>query len=109
MSIWFTVDIDFFKGKRGKFQSFSNIFVCVFQVLITLHFIKIIYFRWKGLEDSLDECIDENVRRVDQMCFSSQFYLMVVMQMNGIIYVVLGKRIVYNYYFIEYLKFKKVQ
>ena len=24
--------------------------------------------RWKGLEDSLDECIDESVRTLDQMC-----------------------------------------
>ena len=28
--------------------------------------------RWKGLEDSLDECIDETMRTIDQMCFSSQ-------------------------------------
>ena len=32
--------------------------------------------RWKGLEDSLDECIDESVRTLDQMCFSSQYYMM---------------------------------
>merc|ERR1711871_788986 len=32
--------------------------------------------RWKGLEDSLDECIEEGARTLDQMCFSSQFYLM---------------------------------
>merc|ERR1711881_124634 len=32
--------------------------------------------RWKGLEDSLDECIEEGCRTLDQMCFSSQFYLM---------------------------------
>ena len=29
--------------------------------------------RWKGLEDSLDECIDESMRTIDQMCFSSQY------------------------------------
>jgi hypothetical protein len=28
--------------------------------------------RWKGLEDSLDECIEEGMRTLDQMCFSSQ-------------------------------------
>merc|ERR1711937_574666 len=32
--------------------------------------------RWKGLEDSLDECIEEGARTLDQMCFSSQYYLM---------------------------------
>merc|ERR1711871_1570958 len=33
--------------------------------------------RWKGLEDSLDECIEEGMRTLDQMCFSSQYYLMI--------------------------------
>lgn len=46
--------------------------------------------RWKGLEDSLDECIDESMRTLDQMCFSSQFYMMMTIQVNGIIYLVLG-------------------
>ena len=46
--------------------------------------------RWKGLEDSLDECIDESMRTLDQMCFSSQFYLMLVIHVNGIVYLVLG-------------------
>jgi hypothetical protein len=46
--------------------------------------------RWKGLENSLDECIDEKFRRLDQMCFSSQYYLMLTCQTNGIIYIVLG-------------------
>ena len=46
--------------------------------------------RWKGLEDSLDECIDESARTMDQMCFSSQFYMMTTIQVNGIIYMVLG-------------------
>ena len=36
--------------------------------------------RWKGLEDSLDECIDESVRTLDQMCFSSQYYMMMTVQ-----------------------------
>ena len=41
--------------------------------------------RWKGMEDSLDECISEELRRVDQMCFSSQYYMMVTMSFNGIV------------------------
>jgi hypothetical protein len=46
--------------------------------------------RWKGFEDSLDECIDESVRTMDHMCFSTQFYMMMTIHVNGIIYMVLG-------------------
>eukprot|EP00814_Leptocylindrus_danicus_P022468 CAMPEP_0116032652 /NCGR_PEP_ID=MMETSP0321-20121206/18304_1 /TAXON_ID=163516 /ORGANISM="Leptocylindrus danicus var. danicus, Strain B650" /LENGTH=1662 /DNA_ID=CAMNT_0003508143 /DNA_START=2771 /DNA_END=7759 /DNA_ORIENTATION=+ len=46
--------------------------------------------RWKGLEDTLDECIDESLRSMDQMCFSSQFYMMLTVHVNGILYLVLG-------------------
>ena len=46
--------------------------------------------RWKGLEDTLDECIDEGLRSMDQMCFSSQFYMMLTVHVNGILYLVLG-------------------
>lgn len=46
--------------------------------------------RWKGFEDSLDECIDESVRTMDHMCFSTQFYMMMTIHVNGIIYIVLG-------------------
>merc|ERR1711998_588688 len=46
--------------------------------------------RWKGMENSLDECIDEKFRRLDQMCFSSQYYLMLTCQANAIIYLVLS-------------------
>jgi hypothetical protein len=46
--------------------------------------------RWKGFEDSLDECIHESVRTMDHMCFSTQFYMMMTIYVNGIIYIVLG-------------------
>ena len=46
--------------------------------------------RWKGMETSLDECIDEGMRTLDQMCFSSQFFLMITIHCNGIMYIVLG-------------------
>ncbi|GMH66707.1 hypothetical protein TL16_g04487 [Triparma laevis f. inornata] len=46
--------------------------------------------RWKGLEDSLDECIEESMRTMDQMCFSSQFYVMMTIHVNGIMYMVLA-------------------
>ena len=46
--------------------------------------------RWKGMEDSLDECIDEGLRTLDQMCFSSQYYLMVTIHVSGILLVMLA-------------------
>merc|ERR1711988_511244 len=49
--------------------------------------------RWKGMEDSLDECIDEELRKLDKMCFSSQFYVMMRFSMNGVIYVVFAVEI----------------
>ena len=49
--------------------------------------------RWKGLEDSLDECIDESLRTLDQMCFSSQYYMMMTVHVNGIFMFVFGVEI----------------
>jgi len=46
--------------------------------------------KWKGMEDTLDECIDENLRSIDQMCFSSQFYMVLTLHVNGLLYLVLG-------------------
>merc|ERR1712054_414489 len=46
--------------------------------------------RWKGLEDSLDECIEEGMRTLDQMCFSSQYYLMISIHITGILLVTFG-------------------
>ena len=47
-------------------------------------------WRWKGIEESLDECIDEGMRTLDQQCFSSQWYFMMTVHTNGIMYMVLG-------------------
>jgi len=46
--------------------------------------------RWKGMEDTLDECINDSMRSLDQMCFSSQYYFMLSLYMNGLMLVVLG-------------------
>jgi hypothetical protein len=46
--------------------------------------------RWKGLENTLDECIEEPLRTVDQMCFSSQFYFMVTVHLAGIMFFAFG-------------------
>jgi hypothetical protein len=42
------------------------------------------------METTLDECIDENLRRVDQMCFSSQFYFAMTFHLNGMVYILLA-------------------
>jgi hypothetical protein len=46
--------------------------------------------RWKGMEDTLDECIDDSLRTLDQMCFSSQYYMMMALYVNGLVFIVLG-------------------
>merc|ERR1712000_652401 len=46
--------------------------------------------RWKGMEDNLDESIEESMRSLDQMCFSSQYYMMMTIHVNGILYFVLS-------------------
>jgi hypothetical protein len=45
---------------------------------------------WKGNEGTLDECLDHSVQTLDSMCFSSQFYMMMTIHINGIVYMVLG-------------------
>lgn len=46
--------------------------------------------RWKGMENTLDECIEEDKRTLDQMCFSSQFYFMVTIGLSGIMFFAFG-------------------
>lgn len=46
--------------------------------------------RWKGMEDTLDECIEDSLRTLDQMCFSSQYYMMMALYVNGLVFIVLG-------------------
>ncbi len=50
--------------------------------------------RWKGFEDSLDECIDESMRTLDQMCFSSQYYMMNSLHISGMLFVTLAIEII---------------
>ncbi|KAK1742183.1 hypothetical protein QTG54_006748 [Skeletonema marinoi] len=46
---------------------------------------------WKGLEtNTLDECIENSLRSVDQLCFSSQYYMLSTLHVNAIVYLVLG-------------------
>jgi len=52
--------------------------------------------RWKGLESNLDECIEEPLRTLDQMCFSSQFYFMYAIHVLGIMFMVFGLEAMMN-------------
>ncbi|RYH31690.1 hypothetical protein EON65_02100 [archaeon] len=46
--------------------------------------------RWKGMEPNLDECIEESLRRLDQMCFSSQYFFMLTFHLNGIVFIAIS-------------------
>ncbi|KDO22134.1 hypothetical protein SPRG_10952 [Saprolegnia parasitica CBS 223.65] len=46
--------------------------------------------RWKGLEHNLDECIEEGLRHLDQMCFSSQYHFMCGVQTLAILALVVA-------------------
>ena len=52
--------------------------------------------KWKGLENNLDECIEEPLRTLDQMCFSSQFYFMYAIHVMGIMFMVFGLETMMN-------------
>jgi len=72
-----------------------------------LGFIKLKFqereLRWRGMEvDSLDESIDETVRSIEQMCFSSQYFMILSVQACGIVYLAMGIEIMlraeYNFF-----------
>ncbi|RHY28711.1 hypothetical protein DYB32_005759 [Aphanomyces invadans] len=46
--------------------------------------------RWKGMEHNLDECIEQSVRHLDQMCFSSQYFFMCAVQVWGMLSLILA-------------------
>ncbi|TMW63288.1 hypothetical protein Poli38472_002229 [Pythium oligandrum] len=46
--------------------------------------------RWKGMEPNLDECIEENLRTLDQMCFSSQLFMMCTIHITGMVFFVVA-------------------
>merc|ERR1711968_391545 len=52
--------------------------------------------KWKGLENNLDECLEEPLRTLDQMCFSSQFYFMYAIHVMGIMFMVFGLETMMN-------------
>ena len=47
---------------------------------------------WKGFEaeSTLDGCIEESLRSMDQHCFSSQYYMLNTIHINAMVYFVLG-------------------
>lgn len=46
--------------------------------------------RWKGMEESLDECIEEGMRTLDQLCFSSQYYFITTIHTVSILLLSMG-------------------
>lgn len=46
--------------------------------------------RWKGLEPNVDECLEESMRSLDQMCFSSQLYMMCTLHVSAIMILTLS-------------------
>lgn len=46
--------------------------------------------RWKGMEPNLDECVEEGMRTLDQLCFSSQFYMICTLHVTAIMMLVLA-------------------
>ena len=59
-----------------------------------LEYCKVRFFQreiwWKGFENTLVECIEESLRSVDQLCFSSQYYMLNTIHVNAAIYFVIG-------------------
>lgn len=46
---------------------------------------------WKGFEkNTFDECIDDSLRGIDKMCFSSQYYMLNTVHLNAMLYFVIG-------------------
>ncbi len=46
---------------------------------------------WKGLEkNTLEECIEDSLKKIDQMCFSSQYYMLNTIHLNAMLYFILG-------------------
>ncbi|KAL7513815.1 hypothetical protein ACHAXN_011176 [Cyclotella atomus] len=64
------------------------------KILEYLEFCRVRFYQretwWVGMQDSLDECIEESLRSIDQLCFSSQYYMMSTIHVNAIIYFVIG-------------------
>ncbi|CAM9243358.1 unnamed protein product, partial [Choristocarpus tenellus] len=92
--LWFSIIIIFFQicvdiFIHGVLELFHGWKIYDYLVYTKYRFLQR-ETRWKGLEDSLDECIDESMRTLDQMCFSSQYYMMMTILVNGIVYFVLG-------------------
>ena len=45
---------------------------------------------WKGLDDDIDTDVDEGTRRVDQFCFSSQYFFLMAVGTTGVFLMILG-------------------
>ena len=45
---------------------------------------------WKGLDDDVDEEVEENARGIDQMCFSSQYFFLMTVSTAGVYFMMVG-------------------
>jgi hypothetical protein len=52
-------------------------------------------YAWRAFErNTLDECIEEDLRTIDHLCFSGQYYMILFLHTTGIIYFVLGSEMI---------------
>lgn len=92
--LWFAVIILFFQLVADMFilsmQEFFHGWKLYDYLVYTRYRFLQRETRWKGLEESLDECIEEGMRTLDQLCFSSQFYFMCTLHTTGVVLIMLG-------------------
>jgi len=73
----------------SSYESLYNLKVFEYLVFARYRFIKRTR-RWLGMDKHLDECIDESLRRTDQMCFSSQYHFMTYFYSQGMFMLIMG-------------------
>jgi len=104
--LWFALIISVFQLASDMFQlnvleMFHNWTIFDYLVYTRYRFLQR-EARWKGMEEKLDECIEESLRTLDQMCFSSQFYFMNFIHTSGIIFFIIALEIIirakYNFF-----------
>nr|CCA22724.1 conserved hypothetical protein [Albugo laibachii Nc14] len=112
------------REKDMEFYLWYSLIILLFQVVSDAFVLNVVeYFRewklydylvysryrflhrehpWKGMEPYLDECIEPNLRTLDQMCFSSQLFLMCTLHMTGVVFFVFAIEIMvrwkYNFF-----------
>ena len=103
---WFSVVILFFQLACDMFlhnvlELFHGWKIHDYLVFVRFHFNER-RVRWVGMDDQYDEALDEGIRTLHQMGFSSQYYFMSFIHVTGMVLVVLGieamMRVSYNFF-----------